>query len=171
MTNESQTKATPEEEAFERLLNEKGDSLSKPARDLLVEAYWTARVAHMIRSRCYQPEEYEEAMENMRSAGAEVTDHDLKLLSEIWRAALSAAASIDPEDFETPAGPLAYRGNLHCHYRMLSGMVEEIWLERTLEFRRRRQNRRQETSEITSPSTVKQQSTPDLKYLVDRGEA
>lgn len=138
MTNEPQTKATPEEKAYERLLNEKGDLLSKPAHVLLAEAYSAAYAAHMISSHCYQPEECEEAMENMRSAGAEVTDHDLKLLSKIWRAALSAAASIDPEDFETPAGPRrAYRGNLHCHYRMLSGMVEDIWLERTLELQKK----------------------------------
>jgi hypothetical protein len=69
-------------------------------------------------------------MERMRSAGAEITDHEHELLARLRRSALAAAASVDSEDFETLAGYGVYSGDVHWYYRMCSGMVERILQER-----------------------------------------
>jgi hypothetical protein len=86
----------------------------------------------MVRSYCFGPEEYEEAMEKMRLATTALTDRECELLAKLWRAALAAAASIDADDFETLAGYRVYEGNLHWYYRMASGMLEEILEEKKL---------------------------------------
>lgn len=122
--------ATQEEKAYEQLLDEIWEMLSEPARTVIGEAHSAAYAANMVRSYCFQPEEYDEAMEKMHSAGAEITDREYKLLAKLWRSALSAAASIDSEDFETLAGYGVYSGNLHWYYRMLSGMIEETLREK-----------------------------------------
>jgi hypothetical protein len=96
------------------------------------EAQSAAYAANMVRSYCFQPEEYEEAMEKMRLAAAKLSNRECELLAKLWRAALAAAAFIDSEDFETLAGYRVYSGNLHWYYRMLSGMVEKILEEKRL---------------------------------------
>src|SRR5829696_5721132 len=96
MTNEHRT--TPEEEAYWRLLDEKWETLSEAARTVLREAEAAASVAKMVHNYCFQPEEYDEAMEKMRLAAVELSDRECELLAKIWRAALAAAASIDPSD-------------------------------------------------------------------------
>ena len=69
--------------------------------------------------------------ENMRLGAACITDSVNELLAKLWRAALAAAASIDPAD-ETLVGHKVNLGNLHRYYRMFSGMVEEILQERMI---------------------------------------
>jgi hypothetical protein len=123
MTTEYQL--TREEEAYERLLDEKGEMLSEPARTVLGEATRAAYKECMVRSYCFQPQEYEEAMEKMRLAATEFTSQDRELLAELVHAAKAAYASIDPKD-RTPIGHKVNRGDVHWYYRMVSAMVEEI---------------------------------------------
>ena len=128
MTTEHQT--TPEEEAYGQLLAEAEGVLSEAARTLLNRATTTAYAMTLAYHYCLQPEEYEEAVETMRAAGAGLTKLDRELLGRIWRAALAAAASIDPgEGGETLGGYDCYRGKLHFYYREASGMVEDILKE------------------------------------------
>jgi hypothetical protein len=123
MTTEHQT--TPEEEALERLLNENWETLSEMARTVFTEAEAAAYGAHLVHNYCFQWDgEYDEALEKMRLAAAELTDHDHQLLATIWRAALAAAASVDADDLETLAGYRVYSGDLHYCYRMISRMIE-----------------------------------------------
>ena len=124
MTTEHQT--TPEEEAYERLVEENWESLSEMARTVLREAESAAYAAYMVRSYCFQPEEYDEAMEKMRLAAAALNARECELLARIWRAALAAAASIDADDLETIAGYGVYSANLHRYYGLVSAMVEQI---------------------------------------------
>lgn len=123
MTTEYQL--TREEEAYERLLEEKGEMLSKPARTVLGEANRAAYKECMVRSYCFQPQEYEEAMEKMRLAATDFTSQDRELLAEVVHAAKAASASIGPND-RTPIGHKVNRGDVHWYYRMVSVMVEEI---------------------------------------------
>jgi alkylhydroperoxidase family enzyme len=113
-------------------LDETWGMISEAARTVIREAQSAAYAANMVRSYCFQPEEYDEAMEKMRLAAAKLSDRECELLGKVWRAALAAAASIDSEDFETLAGHRVYSGNLHRYYRMLSGMVEKILEEKRL---------------------------------------
>jgi len=128
MKTEHQT--TREEEAYWRHFEEKEMKLSEAARTVLGEAESAAYAEHMVRSYCFQPEEYEEAMEKMRLAATKLTDHECELLAQLWRAALAAAASIDADDFETLAGHRVYSGDLHYFYRLSSSMVEKILQEK-----------------------------------------
>jgi hypothetical protein len=128
MTPEHQ--ATPEEEAYGRVLDETWEMFSGAARTIIEEAQSAAYAENLVRSYCFQPEEYEEAMEKLRLAAAKLSNRECQLLANLWRAALAAAASIDSEDFETLAGYRVYSGNLHWYYRMLSGMVEKILQEK-----------------------------------------
>ena len=106
-------RSTREEEAYGRLLEETEGSLSGAARTVLGEAQSAAYKAYMVRSYCFQWHmEYDEAMDRMRLAAAELTDRDRELLAWLRHAALAAAASIDPDD-ETPAGHRVYLGALH----------------------------------------------------------
>jgi alkylhydroperoxidase family enzyme len=125
-------RATPEEKAYGRVLDETWEMSSEAARTIIGEAQSAAYAANMVRSYCFQPEEYDEAMEKMRLAAAKLSDRERELLAKLWRAALAAAASIDSEDFETLAGYRVYSGDLHWYYRMLSGMVEKILEEKRL---------------------------------------
>ncbi len=121
MTTECQM--TPEEEAYGRILEEKEEMLSEVACNILAEAESVAYAEYMVRNYCFQPEEYDEAMEKMRLAAAKLTDWDRELLAELVRAAKAAAASIDPDD-ATPAGRGVYLGYFHHYYKMVSDMVE-----------------------------------------------
>lgn len=123
VTTEHQT--TPEEKAYARFLEEKWDVLSEAARTILREAELASYTDNLVHNVCFQPEEYEEAMEKMRLAATEITGRDLELLARLWRLVLAAAASIDPHD-QTPAGHRVTLGDDHRYYRMLSGMVEEV---------------------------------------------
>jgi hypothetical protein len=135
MTTEHQT--TQEEEAYSRLLDEKWEMLSEAGHTVLGEAHSAAYRAEMVSSCSFQPEEYEEAMEQMRRAAAELTDRECALLATLWRAALAAASSLDPYDFETFAGFRVYQGDLYRYYRMFSGMIEEVvWEKKLVDFRK-----------------------------------
>ena len=129
MNTEYQT--TREEEAYFRLLEEAKSELSEAAGIVIRKAQLAAYATNMVRSYCFQPEEYDEAMENMRLAATQLTGRESELLATLWRAALAAAASIDPED-TTLVGHKVDRGDLHRYYRMLSGMVEKILEEKKL---------------------------------------
>src|SRR5215208_4765655 len=122
MTTEHQT--TREEKAYGRLLEEKEDMLSEAARTILSEAQSAAYAECMVHNYCFQPEEYDKAVEKMSLAAAKLTDSEHQLLAKIWRAALAAAASVDADDYESLAGYRVYSGHLHYYYRMVSSMVE-----------------------------------------------
>lgn len=131
MTTEHQ--ATQEEKAYWRLLDEIWEKLSEQARAVFREAQSAAYATHLVHNYCFQWHiEYDEAMDKMRLAAVELTDHEHKLLAKLWRAALVAAAAVDSEDFETLAGYRVYRGDLHQYYRMTSGMIERTLQERRL---------------------------------------
>jgi hypothetical protein len=98
--------------------------LSGAVRTILSEAHSAAHAECMVHNYCFQPEEYDEAIEKMRLAAAKLTDSEHQLLAKIWRAALAAAASIDADDYESLAGYRVYSGDLHYYYRMASSMVE-----------------------------------------------
>jgi hypothetical protein len=106
--------------------------LSEPARAVFGEAQSAAYATFLVRNYCFQPEEYDEAMEKMSVAAAGLSDREHKLLAKLWRAALVAAATVDSEDFETLAGYRVYRGDLHHYYRMTAGMIERTLQERRL---------------------------------------
>lgn len=80
----------------------------------------------MVDGYCFQPREYDEAMEKMRLAVAKITDREHEILAKFWRAALGAAASIDVDDVQTLIGRRLYPFNLHRYYRMIAGMVERV---------------------------------------------
>jgi hypothetical protein len=124
LTTEHQT--TREEKAYKRKIEENEDMLSEAVRTILSEAEMEAYKFNLCRNYAYQPEEYDEAMEKMRLAAVELTDDECRLLSQLWHAALAAAASIDADDFESLAGYRVYSGNLHRYYRMVSGMIDKI---------------------------------------------
>lgn len=127
MTTETQT--TSEVEAYNRLLEKEKEMLSRTALTILNEAKVEAYKRNLCRNYAYQLEEYDEAMEWMRLAATKLTEQDCKGLAKLWRAALAAAASIDPDD-RTPAGPKVGWGDVHWYYRMVSSMVEEILQEK-----------------------------------------
>ena len=132
MTTEHRT--TQEENAYGQLLEEKEDTFSEAARIILSEAQSAAYKAHMVRSYCFQWDfEYDETMDRMSGAAAELTDREHQLLAKIWRAALAAAACIDAEDLESLAGYRVYSANLHYYYRMVSGMIERTLQEKKAE--------------------------------------
>ncbi len=116
---------TPEEEALGRLLEVNKDALSGAARTILGEAMTAAYAENLVNGYCFQPEEYDEALQKMRLAAAELTVRDRDLLAELVDAGKAAASSIDPDD-ETLAGYKVRRGDVHWYYGMAYGMVEEI---------------------------------------------
>ncbi len=121
---------TPKEEAFWRLFEETEGVLSEAARTLLQTARGAAYRANMVHNVSFQPQAYEEAEQKMRAAAAGLTQLDRELLGRLWRAALAAAASIDPgEGGETLGGYDPRRGRLHWYYREASGMIEDILKE------------------------------------------
>jgi hypothetical protein len=145
MTTEYQP--TQEEQAYRRLLEEKGEMLSRAARTVLKEAEVAAYGENLVHSYAFQPEEYDEPMEKMRPAATDIIGRDRELLARLWRSALAAAASIDPDD-ETSAGFRVVRGDVHWFNRMASGMVEEILQEKkTAELREKIAEREPENPE------------------------
>jgi hypothetical protein len=121
MTTEHQL--TPEEEAFDRLLDEKWPLLSEEARELIGLARHEAYKFNLVSSYAYQPFEYFMGMEDMvRLAGA-LGDQDREFSVEVGRAAAAAAAALDPED-ERSAGHRVCIGNVHDYYIVVSGMIE-----------------------------------------------
>ena len=123
MTNTHQT--TPEEEAYERLLDENWDALSESARCVITEAHAAAYKHHLVSNVCFMLEEYEEALEKMRLAAADVTDRGCELLMELARRAIAAAASVDLFDEDTLVGYGTYRRDLHGYYQMVSDMIRD----------------------------------------------
>jgi hypothetical protein len=121
--------ATPEEDTCERLMKDNWEELTEPARTMIEEARAAAYAEHLAHNYCFQPEEYEEAAENLYHAALEITERDCEILAKVWRVALAAAASIDPLD-ETPAGHKINRGDVHYHYRMFARMIEEALQEK-----------------------------------------
>jgi hypothetical protein len=122
MTTEHQR--TPEEEAFDRILDEKWTLLSEHARELIGLALHEAYKYNLIRSYAYQPFEYFMGMEDMVRLAGELTGDEREILAEVGRAAGATAATIDPED-ERPAGYKVCRGDVHDYYAMAASMIEE----------------------------------------------
>lgn len=117
----SEDRRTPEEEAFADLMEKSSHRLSEAARTILSEAGSAAYAENLVRSYCYGPEEYEEAMEKMRIAASKITEEDRRLLAKIVHAGKAVADSIDPDD--------EAQGDIHWYYRMASSMVEEVLQE------------------------------------------
>ena len=117
----SEDRRTPEEEAFADLMEKSGHRLSEAARTILKEADSAAYAENLVRSYCYGPEEYEEAMEKMRIAASKITEEDRRLLAKIVHAGKAVADSIDSDD-ET-------RGDIHWYYKMAFSMVEKVLQE------------------------------------------
>jgi hypothetical protein len=130
---------TPQERTFYQLIDEGGESLSEAAQTVVGHALLIAYTEYRINSLTYVPQGYEDDhMKTMRSAAAELTEHDCEGLAKIWRAALAAAASIDPYDYETLVGWREYPADLYRFYRMVSSKVEEVESEtRRAEFRKK----------------------------------
>ena len=115
---------TREEEAFERLLDEKRDLLSEDALELLGTAQYEAYKYNLVRTYSYQPFEYFMGMENMVRLSGELSYQEREIIVAVGRAAAAAAAAIDPED-ERLAGYREYGGDVHDYYEMVSGMIEK----------------------------------------------
>lgn len=128
MTTEHQL--TPEEEAFDRLLDEKWMLLSEYARELIGLALHEAYKDNLIRTYCYQPLEYYMGMEDMVRLAGELGDQDREFIAEVERAATAAAAALDPED-ERPAGHRVCIGDVHRYYDMVSAMIVEALKPKT----------------------------------------
>ena len=131
MNTEHQT--TPEERAFERLLDEAFEKLPEAAHIILQEAHEFPHGFYMVSGYGGDDlQKHEEAVEEMHAVGADLTDPECELLTKCWLGALSAAASVDPYDYETLTGHKVYRAHLHKHYRMFSSIVEEVVTKRKL---------------------------------------
>ena len=100
MTTEHQL--TPEEEAFDRLLDEKWTLLSEYARELIGLAQHEAYKYNLIRSYAYQPFEYFMGMEDMVRLAGQLGDQDREFIAEVGRVATAAAAALDPKDKRPP---------------------------------------------------------------------
>ena len=122
MTTEHQL--TPEEEAFDRLLDEKRPLLSDNARELLGLALDEAYKINLVSSYSYQPLEYFMGMEDMVRLAGELGDQEREFSAEVGCAATAAAAALDPED-KRPAGYRVCIGDVHRYFDMVSGMIEE----------------------------------------------
>lgn len=147
-----QHRPTREQEAYWRLLETEEKVLSKAARTALAEADVAAYADHLVRTCCFHPEEYEEAMNKMRIAAAEFTSRDREVLAELVRAAMAAAASIDHYDYETLAGHKVYRADLHWYYRTLFGMIDVALQEKeNIELRERSITEREPIDEAEGP--------------------
>jgi hypothetical protein len=130
---------TPQERTFYQLVDEGWESLSEAAQDVVGQALLIAHTAYLIDPTIYVPQEYEdEHMKTMRSAAAELTEHDCEGLTKIWRSALAAAASKDPYDYEILVGWREYPADHYGFYRMVSSKVEEVeWEKRYAEFQKK----------------------------------
>jgi hypothetical protein len=115
---------TREEEAFERLLDEKRDLLSEDALELVGTAQYEAYKYNLIRTYSYQPFEYSMGMEDMVRLSGELSYQEREIIVAVGRAAAAAAAAIDPED-ERSAGHKVSKGDVHYYYEMVSGMIEK----------------------------------------------
>ena len=124
MMSEHQT--TREEEAYWRLLDDNWEMLSEAGRTIIRKAEYAAYTDNMVHNYCFQPEEYEEAIERMRLAADNLKGRDAELLAELVRAAMVAASSFDQYDYETLVGYKVCRYDLHWYYRMVFSMVDEI---------------------------------------------
>jgi hypothetical protein len=126
----TQHQKTPEEETFDRLIEDNWETLSEAARTIIKIAASIADDQHMVHNVYTEWECYDDVMLKMRRAVDELTEQEHKILVQVWCAALAAASSIDPEDFETLAGHKVYRANLHGYYRTASGLIEMILREK-----------------------------------------
>jgi len=115
---------TPEEEAFDRLLDEKRSLLSEDALQLIGQAQHEAYKYNLVRNYAYQSFEYFMGMEDMVRLAGELSDQEREIIAAVGRAASAAAAAIDPED-ETPVGHKVCRRDVHDYYEMVSGMIEK----------------------------------------------
>lgn len=137
---DSKYRLTNEERAYEHLVEEYWETLSAAAKKILGRAESEASAMHLIPNYNYAiPDDYDEAVDFLDRASAELTGGDCKRLAEIWRAALAAGASVDPED--RSAHVTAYnlhQGVLHTYHRQVSRFVEDTLSHREAEESRRR---------------------------------
>ena len=115
---------TREEEAFERLLDEKRDLLSEDALELVGTAQDEAYKYNLVRTYSCQPFEYFMGMEDMVRLSGELSYQEREIIVAVGGAAAVAAAAIDPED-QRLAGYRVYGGDVHDYYEMVSGMIEK----------------------------------------------
>jgi hypothetical protein len=115
---------TPEEEAYERLLEEKGTTLSEAARNAFEEAAKAAYKWNFVQWIIFDMEEYW-ITEKTRLAAAGMTAQDRETLAELARASSLAALSIDSDD-ETPVARKVERRDIRKYHEMLSDMLNEL---------------------------------------------
>jgi hypothetical protein len=116
---------TQQEKDYWQLWKETKQVLSEAGVTVISQAKKASLRDNLVHHSSLEPIEYEEAMEKMYRAAAEIIERDYELLTRLWLAALAAAASIDPDDDSPGARYRSRRGNYYWYYRMLSGMVEE----------------------------------------------
>jgi hypothetical protein len=121
---QTEYRRTREEEAFDRLLNEKRGMLSEDARELVGIAQHEAYKHNLAYTYGYQPLEYFMGMEDMVRLAGELTGDEREILAEVGRAAAAAAAAIDPEN-ERIAGYYVYGRDVHHYYAMAASMIEK----------------------------------------------
>jgi hypothetical protein len=124
---------TLQEDVYWRLVDEKQEMLSDAAHSVYRQAQLAAFAANLDPTYSFEPQEYHDAMEKMRHAATEITARDRGLLAKLARAALAAAASMDPDDEDEHLVHGVYVGDLHRYYRMISSMVEPVLLETAAE--------------------------------------
>jgi hypothetical protein len=124
---------TPQEEAYFRQVGEKEEILSNAAHSFYRQAQLAAFAANLNPNYSFQPQEYDDAMEQMLHVAMELTDRDRDLLMKLSRAALAAAVSMNPEDEDEHLVNGVHVGDLHRYYRMISNMVEHVLLEMATE--------------------------------------
>ena len=137
---DSKYRLTNEERAYEHLVEEYWETLSAAAKKILGRAESEASAMHLIPNYNYAiPDDYDEAVDFLNRASAELTDSDCERLAEIWRSALAAGASVDPGDRSARVTAYnLYRGVLHTYYRQVSCFVEDTLSHREAEESRRR---------------------------------
>jgi hypothetical protein len=124
---------TREQEAYGRLLEKHRELLSDAGYSVLEQARSAANAAFTSPDYRFQPQEYYKATQMMRRLADELTDRDRVRLSKIARAALAAAASIDPDDEDTSLWERVFLGKLYWNYRTVSNMLGDILREKVAE--------------------------------------
>ena len=121
---------TREQKDYERMFEKHRELLSDAGYYVLQQARSAAYAAFMTRPAYrFQPQEYYEATQKMRRVTDELTERDRVRLSKIARAALAAAASIDPDDEDSTLWERWHLGKLYWMYRTVSNMLGDILRE------------------------------------------
>jgi len=115
---------TPEEEAADQFVGEALEELTEAGKEAIGIAHSTAYAGNMVRSYNFVPEEYTEALEQMRAL--ELTERDYELLAEIAELYKVACMSVDATDRETSAGHRVYAADVHYYWKMNFELLTDL---------------------------------------------